>query len=259
MGCRVLDGRRILITGASSGIGRALACALVRYRPVLMLTGRRSERLAQLNRQLAAADSTVYTLAGDITRPEFRQQLAGACQSQMGGLDILVNNAGVGAHGPFADSSSSRLHHIMEVNFFAAAELIRATLPLLQSGCQPAIVNVGSVLGHRAVPGKSEYCASKFALHGFSDSLRAELAPRGIDVLHVCPSTTETEFFDQLIGGRVPGARRRGMAPDVVARHMIRALQKRRSEIVLSPSGKLLVWIDRLWPSLANWLVARLA
>jgi short-subunit dehydrogenase len=122
----------------------------------------------------------------------------------------LVNNAGIGAIGPFAEASPERLRKIMEVNFFAPAELIRSALPLLEAGKRPLIVNVSSVLGHRGIPKKSEYCASKFALHGFSDALRCELAPRGIDVLLVSPSTTATEFFDNVIEG---GRRRKGHPP----------------------------------------------
>ena len=117
-----------------------------------------------------------------------------AVQQETGGLDLLVNNAGVGALGEFAEADPQRLRTVMEVNFFAPAELIRAAMPLLRAGEQPMIVNIGSVLGHRAVPLKSEYCASKFALHGFSDAVRAELADQGIDLLMVSPSTTQRSF-----------------------------------------------------------------
>lgn len=258
MGRRLVERRRILITGASSGIGRALAYQLTRRRATLLLTARRGDLLEELQRGLSSNGGTAYIRTGDITHASFRQQLMDDCRSQLGGLDILVNNAGVGASGQFAEATPDRLNRIMDVNFIAPVELIRAALPLLRDGDQPAIVNVGSVLGHRAVPGKSEYCASKFALHGFSDALRAELAPCGIDVLHVCPSTTDTEFFDRLVEDRGSRPRRaRGMSADAVAKHIVRAIERRRSEIVLSPGGKLLVWIDRCWPALANWLVAR--
>src|SRR5204862_1887651 len=114
---------------------------------------------------------------------------------EFGGLDALVNNAGIGALGRFDQADEARLRQVMEVNFFAPAEFVREALPHLKAGNRPIVVNIGSVLGHRAVPEKSEYCASKFALHGFSDALRAELAPLGIDVLLVSPSTTTSEFF----------------------------------------------------------------
>ena len=111
--------------------------------------------------------------------------------------------------GPFAGAGPDRLRRIMEVNFFAPVETIRAALPLLRYGRQPIVVNIGSVLGRCAVPDKSEYCASKFALHGFSDALRAELASEMVDVLLVSPSTTQSEFFDRLLSGP---AEQRGIA-----------------------------------------------
>ena len=147
----------------------------------------------------------------------------------------------------------------MEVNFFAAVELTRLAIPVLQTGRQPIIVNVGSVLGHRAVPRKSEYCASKFALHGFSDALRAELVAVGIDLLLVSPSTTSSEFFDRLLQQDEANSKagRRGMTPQQVARKIIRAMAAGRHEIIVSAGGKLLVWLDRLCPPLMNRLLAR--
>ena len=146
----------------------------------------------------------------------------------------------------------------MEVNFFAPAEFIREALPMLRAGNRPLIVNIGSVLGHRAVPEKSEYCASKFALHGLSDSLRTELASSRIDVLLVSPSTTASEFFDRAVGeASRPQGRFGAMSPEAVARRTALAMQSGRREIILSASGKLLVWLDRLCPPLADWLVAR--
>ena len=103
-----------------------------------------------------------------------------------------------------SQAGEERLRRVMEVNFFAPVELIRSAIPLLREGKRPLIVNISSVFGHRAVPRKSEYCASKFALHGFSDALRAELAREGIDVLLVSPSTTQSEFFDMVLEHESP-------------------------------------------------------
>ena len=121
------------------------------------------------------------------------------------------------------------------------------------------IVNVSSVLGHRAVPKKSEYCASKFAVHGFSDALRAELVEEGIDVLLVSPSTTASEFFDRVIDGHAdPLANEAGaMSPREVARKTVKAIRSGKHEIILSSGGKLLVWLDRICPTLANRIIAR--
>jgi short-subunit dehydrogenase len=168
-----------------------------------------------------------------------------------------VNNAGIGGLGPFSAADEQRLRQIMEVNFFAPAEFIREALPSLRQGRQPIIVNISSVLGHRAVPGKSEYCASKFALHGLSDALRAELRREGIDVLLVSPSTTQSEFFDRALGTRSMRQGRFGkLSADKVARRVAGAMRTGRHEIILSAGGRMLVWLDRLCPPLADWLVA---
>ena len=257
MARRNLRNRRAIITGASSGIGRALATQLVNEGTHVLLTGRRELRLRELSEQLANDTTKVEFLAGDICDSGLRQQLVKVADSKFGGLDMLVNNAGKGGIGPFLDAEPERLRQIMEVNFFAPAELIRVCVPLLAGGHEPIIVNVGSVLGHRAVPKKAEYCASKFALHGFSDALRAELASQGIDVLLVSPSTTMSEFFDDLEEDPKAAERRRGMSPKAVAKRCVRAIKQGRHEVILSTGGKGLVWLDRLCPPIMNRLLAR--
>lgn len=249
----------MIITGASSGIGHALARQLSREGASLLITARREQRLQALAGELTAAGGRVLYRAGDITAPAVREELLLAARGAWGGLDLLINNAGVGAIGPFSEAGEERLRRVMEVNFFAPAELTRAALPLLRAGRRPMIVNISSVLGHRAVPKKSEYCASKFALHGWSDALRAELKDDGIELLLVSPSTTASEFFENVLENRArpPWLRAGGMSAERVARQALRAIRQGRHEIILSPGGKLLVWLDRLSPPLVNRLVAR--
>ena len=253
---RNLHGRRTILTGASSGIGRALAVELGRHGARQILTARREQALQALRQEIDPSGENVDVVVGDITDAGIRNQLIQTCLEKYGGVDLLINNAGVGAIGPFADASPDRLQRIMEVNFTAAVELIRSALPQLQQGHQPMIVNMGSVLGHRAVPNKSEYCDSKFALHGFSDALRAELHPQ-VDVLLVSPSTTSSEFFDRLLEDQSTAKRHQGMAPRRVAKNTVAAIQWGRQEIILSAGGKALVWLDRLCPPFANWLATR--
>ena len=258
MARRKIEGSRAIVTGASSGIGREIALELARHGARLILTARRQDRLKELVDQVRPLGGQAQFVVGDITDADIRRAVVEAAQSFYGGLDVLVNNAGIGAVGEFRTATPDRLRRVMEVNFFAPAELIRQALPLLQLGKRPIVVNVSSVLGHRAVPGKSEYCASKFALHGLSDALRAELAAVGIDVLLVSPSTTESEFFDALIATPAPSSpRRRAMPARLVAKRTLRAIRRGRHEIILTPSGTLLVWLDRLAPALAERLVAR--
>jgi len=256
---RKIQGARSIVTGASSGIGRELALELARCGARVVLSARRQDRLEQVVDEIKGLGGESHSVAGDITDAALRRQLLEAAESQFGGLDLLVNNAGIGAIGPFAKADESRLRQVMEVNFFAPAELTRGAIPLLQKGTRPIVVNVGSVLGHRAMPQKSEYCASKFAMHGLSDALRAELAEFGVHVLLVSPSTTDTEFFDAVIErqGDLPSLTVAAASARSVARKTVRAIRGGRHEIILTPGGKLLVWADRLCPPLVNRLVAR--
>jgi short-subunit dehydrogenase len=199
-------------------------------------------------------------VAGDITDPATREQVIQEVAALRGGeVDLLVNNAGIGAIGSFVEATPERMRRIMEVNFFAPVELTRAMIPLLRRGRAPVICNISSVLGHCAVPGKSEYCASKFALHGWSDALRAELHREGIQVTIVSPSTTRSEFFDALIetGANATSASIGSWPPDKVARKTLAAIKSRRREVILSLGGKGLVYADRIVPSLVNAALAR--
>lgn len=264
MAVRELRGARCLVTGASSGIGRALACALARHGARLLLTARRVERLEALVAELRAKHACeAEYVAGDVMDAAHRERLVEAIERRWQALDILINNAGSGSYGPFLEGDAARLRRNLEVNFIAPAELARICFPNLQRGRRPLLVNVGSVLGHRAVPFKSEYCAAKFALHGWSDAVRAEWASLGVDVLLVSPSTTASEFFEQVevtAGKQRPQpttSASRVMTPDEVARQTLRAIRSGRHEIILSWGGKLLVWADRLAPTWVNRLLAK--
>jgi short-subunit dehydrogenase len=259
MAKRTLENKRAIITGASSGIGRELALQLVAAGAAVCISARREERLLKLQTQIQNLGGCCQVVAGDIADSHTRERLLATVLDRFGGLDLLINNAGIGAMGRFEEASPERLRRIFEVNFFAVAELTRIAIPALRQGVDPMIVNLSSVLGHRGAPLKSEYCASKFALHGFSDSLRAELADDRIDVLLVSPSTTESEFFESAIEDKTGKnwLRRGAMTPQWVANKTVRAIRKGRHEIILTFGGRLLVWLDRMLPTLANRILAR--
>jgi short-subunit dehydrogenase len=251
-----IQGRRVLLTGASSGIGEALAQRLLQCKARLLITARRSEPLAGLQQQYP--DQVSY-VCGDITADQTRLQLIAEAQRRWGAIDFLVNNAGIGAMGPFSQATPDRLHQVMAVNFTAPAELCRLSYELLKQGDQPAIMNIGSILGHRAVPWKSEYCASKFALRGLTSALRSEWKADGIDVLHLSPSTTDSPFFDDAIEDTMQRdwKGKRAMAPQRVAEIAIDAWRHGRRDVLLTPGGKALVWLDRIAPRIASWAVTR--
>jgi short-subunit dehydrogenase len=224
-----------------------------------VLVARRAGALEQLAAEIGSAAGRAEWVVGDITDPAVRRRALDCARESFGGLDILVNNAGRGAMGRFADASAERLRQVFELNFFAAAELVRESLPLLQQGRQPIVVNIGSILGHRATPRNSEYCASKFALRGLTESLRAELGQSGIDVLLVSPGTTESEFYEHVINPteKQPWPEQRGVSAVKVAKSVVRAIRLGKREIIPSFRGRLLVWLNRLAPALVDRLMRR--
>jgi short-subunit dehydrogenase len=252
---RRLSEQRILVTGASSGIGRALALRLASEGARVVASGRSRERLAAL----AAEDSRVTVIAADVADAAERQRLLDETVAALGGLDVLVNNAGVGATGFFDEADEKRLRKIFEVNFFATTELTRLALPHLKRGREPMIVNVASVLGRRAIPGCSEYCASKFAVVGWSESLRAEQAKDGVHVLVVCPGGVETAFDENMLekGRRITRAGRRRMSADRCAELIVAAMRRRRNEVVITAEAKLALWANRIAPRILDWFLAR--
>ncbi len=252
------DGSVAIVTGASSGMGREFCRLLALQNCRTVVVARRRQRLQDLTDQCGA--DRIHPVVGDVTDPAVRRQaIQRATALGDGRLDLLVNNAGIGAIGPFEKATDDRLRRIMEVNFFAPASWSRDAIPALRRGRNPVLCNVGSVLGHRAVADKSEYCASKFALHGLTDSLRAELAESGIQCTLVSPSTTTSEFFESLIDTDPDqsSASIGSWTPEKVASVMLAAIVKRKSEVICSLGGKALVYADRLSPPIMNAVLAR--
>jgi short-subunit dehydrogenase len=256
---RTIPGSRSLVTGASGGIGRAIAVELARQGSRVVLLARREEKLKLVADEIAAAGGHAECVVGDVTNPTVRDAALEQARDTFGGLDILVNNAGIGALGRFDEGDPARIRRLFEVNLFAAAELMREALPLLKQGNRPIVVNISSVLGHFATPGSSEYCATKFALRGLTDSLRAELKPLGIDVLLVSPGSTETEFFEHVVEetSAPRWARMRGVSAESVARATVRAIRRGRQEIIPNPGGRVLVFLSRLFPGFMHRMLAR--
>jgi short-subunit dehydrogenase len=259
MGRRHLAGLRVLITGASQGIGKSLAEEAARRGARVLAAARSDALLDDLAKAVRAAGGTLETVRADVTSAPDRQRMVEAACRHFGGLDVLVNNAGIGATGHFAEVSPERLRAIMEVNFFGLTETTRAVLPLLKQGHTPAIVNISSIAGKRGIPARSEYSASKFAVQGFSEALRAELAKDGIDLLVVCPGLTQTNFSKNMLEqkARLPMDHLRGMTPEAVAKATLRALERGTSEVCLTLGGRLLVWVSRFLPRLADRIARR--
>jgi len=256
---RTIPGARMLITGASQGIGRALAEAAALAGARVLAAARQESLLHELAQEVRAKGASLEVVPADVTSPEDRQKMVEAARRHFGGLDILVNNAGIGATGHFADGQPEHLRKIFEVNLFGLTETTRVFLPLLRQGNRPAIVNISSVAAKRGIPARADYSASKFAVQGFSEALRAELAKDGIDVLVVCPGLTQTNFSKNMLQQKalVQLDHMRGMTAEEVARHTLRVIARGKNEVVLTLQGKLIALVNRFLPWVADIVVKR--
>ena len=256
---RKLDGLRVLVTGASQGIGRALCVAAARRGCKVLAAARSRPLLDELAAEVRAAGGTVETVAADVTSPADRQAMADAALRHFGGLDVLVNNAGIGATGHFMDSDPQTLRTIFETNFFGLTETTRVFLPLLRLGTTPAIVNVSSVVGKRALPARSLYSSSKFAVAGFSEAIRAELAKDGIDVIVVSPGLTQTNFSKNMLEqkAKMKLDHMRGMTSEQVADATLRAIERGTYDVTLTLRGKLMVLVNRFFPWVVDFFARR--
>ena len=256
---RELRGTRVLITGASSGIGRCLAEQAAREGARLALVARTADKLRELASALSASGAEVMPLPADVTSEQDRQDIVSRVVERFDGLDVLINNAGIGSRGQFAESSEAILRQVMEVNFFAPAELIRLAIPVLRKGRNPAIVNVASMCGRRGIPGWTEYSASKFALCGLTEALRGEMVRFGIDVLLIVPGLTRSELWQHLLrnSGRYPIDLSKAMLPEKVAAGILHAIKKNRTETTLGREARWVLRVNRFMPRLVDAYIAR--
>jgi short-subunit dehydrogenase len=259
---RSIAGARALVTGASGGLGRALALELAGQGASVVLLARREGKLRAVAEEIARLGGVAgraEIVVGDVTSPTARRAAIDAAKVAFGGLDILVNNAGVGAIGRFDAADLNRTREVFETNFFAPVELTREALPLLKAGRQPIIVNIGSILGHRATPQNSAYCAGKFALRGWTESIRVELAAEGIDVLLASLGPTGTDFWNHLIEqqGDVPWTTNIAMPAEVAARRIVRAMAHDRREIIPGFRARWFIRLSRLFPQLFDRILSR--
>jgi len=255
-----LESAVTIITGASSGIGRAASLEFARAGCRVVLASRDEARLRQLEGEIAAASGSALAIPTDVTQDAQVEALAGAALKQYGRIDILVCNAGVGLYSPVKDLPEDALRRVFEVNFFGVVRCVKAVLPSMIEHKSGLVQVVSSVIGLRSMPGYAGYCATKFALSALTESLRLELAGSGVRVQTVYPALTDTAFSANSI--QRDSSRRSGlmkaMPAEQVARRMVRAARSGRRDTVISAGGRLLVFLNRLSPALTDKLVARI-
>ena len=249
---RELTGKRVLLTGASSGIGRALAVELATAGAKVAAAARSADKLAEL-----AKETGGLAVPGDITVPADRERIMLVAVESFGGLDILINNAGVGSWGHFATSTEAINRQVLETNFFAPVELTRLAIPHLAEGNQPAVVNVTSMTGRRGMPAWPEYSASKAALVGMSEGWRGEFVRFGVDVITIVPGLTRTNLNNTLLRNDGKADLPDGMPPETVAKAVVAALRANTTEAVVGGEARKILLMNKFFPRLLNRLIAR--
>ncbi len=249
-----LESKCALITGAGSGIGRALAIEAARRGMTVALCGRRGDSL-HATLALMKSDKAHLRLRGDITDPAVRRGLRDYLWQRWGRLDVLVNNAGIVVAGPLAHATDTDLERMMMTNVVAPIALSREMMPLLRFAAPSRIVNVGSIFGDIAYPLFAPYSASKFALRGFSMAMRREFKPYGIDVTYAAPRATKTDptkGFEEL----VKPLNMHMDDPDVVAAQIWRAVARDRDIAYAKGAERLFLLIQRFAPKMVDRAIA---
>lgn len=245
-----LDGKVALVTGASMGIGEAIARVFAAEGAKLALAARSLDKLEALARVLP---TEALALETDLSQPEQVRTMVAKTVEHFGHIDILVNNAGVGMYASLAEMKPAQFEHLVATNWFGPVRAIQAVLPHMKRQGGGTIVNISSVAGKVAIPWMGAYCSSKFALNALSDSLRMELRAQNIHVLTVCPGRVQTPFTqnaftDFATRPLYPG----GISAERVARAVLRAVRARRREIVVPAHNRLFGWIHNLFPGLVD-------
>lgn len=239
---------RVLLTGASGGIGQALAEELCARGAQVLAVSRRQGALAELSRRYP---QRLTRLDADLRQPQGRQRVLDDAR-QHGGINVLVNAAGVNSFAMLEQIEDEQIDDMLALNINATLKLTRALLPLLRQQSYSLVVNVGSIYGSIGYPGYAVYCASKFALRGFSEALRRELADTSVNVLYVAPRATRTPMNSQAAMALNAELKVGVDEPEAVARAVITAIEKDLSELYLGWPEKFFVRLNGMLPGIVD-------
>lgn len=250
----------VIITGGTSGIGKALALEFGSKGSKVVITGRNQDVVTETVRSLKGAGIDTLGVQADVTVPEDNQRMVGETLAAYGRIDVLINNAGISMRALFEEVDPAVIRKVMDVNFFGAVYATRYCLGEIIRN-KGSVVGISSIAGFRGLPARTGYSASKFALNGFLESLRTELLHSGVHVLTACPGFTASNIrkrsltVDGSAQGESPREEEKIMTAEECAAHIYRATVRRKRTLVLTLQGKLAVFLNKWWPSLADRLV----
>jgi dehydrogenase/reductase SDR family member 7B len=255
-----MQNKVVIITGGSSGIGKALAMVFGSHGFSVVITGRNQGELNKTVTELKEKGISVFGFQADVSKEEDNRLMAAAAIHTFGRIDILINNAGISMRAMFEEVDIDVVKKVMDINFFGVLYATKYCLPEIKKN-KGSVVGISSIAGYRGLPGRAGYSASKFALNGFLEVLRTELLKTGVHVLTASPGFTTSNIRkrsltkDGTSQGESPRDEGKMMSAEDCARHIYNAVLTRRRSIVLTTQGKLAVFLNKWLPSVADKMV----
>ncbi len=249
--------KTILITGASSGIGKQTAIEFAKLDANIILVARRKEKLDELANELEKFNVTTVVCQCDVSNKEQVKEMSKTVLEKFDSVDVLVNNAGFAIYGSVKDLSIDEIESQMETNYFGMMYCIKNFLPSMLDKKSGHIVNVASVAASFGLPGIASYCASKFAMLGFSEGLKHELHGTGVGITVVSPIMVRTDFFDHPSFENMPKYSLTSLSPETVAKAILKAANSSRLEIIVPSVVRSAVWLKHTFPYFINPIIGK--
>jgi len=249
----------VIVTGASSGIGRATALEFARHGSRVVLAARSAERLAELEREITAIGAEALPCVTDVANEEDCRRLIEKTVDRFGTIHILINNAGISMRALFDDVDIAVLKRLMDVNFWGTVYCTKYALPYIVKN-RGSIVGVSSTAGFHGLPGRTGYSASKFAIHGFLETIRIENLKEKLHVMIIAPGFTTSEvrkhalLADGTEQGNSPREEKKMMSPEFVARWIIKGIRKKKRNKIMTWTGSFTVLLQRIIPAVVDYV-----
>jgi len=250
----------VIITGGSSGIGKALAEEFGKNGSKILITGRNKSDLDLTVAELSKKEITIAGFQADVSREEDNEKMATEAIAKFGRIDVLINNAGITMRALFEDVAMDVVKKVMDINFYGALYATKACLPEILRN-KGSVVGISSIAGYRGLPARTGYSASKFALNGFLEVLRTEMLLKGVHVLTACPGFTTSNIRkrsltkDGALQGDSPRDESNMMSAEECARHIYKATVRRKKILILTVQGRLAVFLNKWFPGFTDKLV----
>lgn len=250
----------VVITGGSSGIGKALAQEFGSKGSKILITGRKKGPLNKAVEELKSLGMTVEGFQADVSQVEDNLKMAQEAIRLFGKIDILINNAGISMRALFEDVDIAVVKKVMDINFYGVLYATKACLPSIMEN-KGSVIGISSIAGYRGLPGRTGYSSSKFALQGFLEVLRTEMLKKGVHVLTACPGFTTSNIRNAALTAdgsqqkESPRDENKMMSAEECAMHIYKATLKRKKHLILTLQGKFTVFMNKWFPGFMDKIV----